>query len=238
MKWSVILIAAVFGHPSLAQDLDRYVQDAARFVVYHEIAHAIVYQKELPIFGQEEQAADVGAVLMVERFHEREAATQIVQAASDMLLRWAADEEGQLELWTAHRVSLQRYYSILCVFFGGDTSQRGPLVEAAQLPDDRRETCIEEYARADHSWGNVLTDLLPFEQSESFILRVLTDQAPLLEEMLRDEVPLLNDVILMPDPIEIELRVCVWPDAFFDPGLNKITICSQFERALKSTFAP
>lgn len=237
MKWLIFLFPALLACPASAQDPDAQLQNAARFVIYHEIAHVIVYQEELPIFGQEEQAADVGAVLMTGRFHDRETATDIIQAAADMFLGWAPDDRNALDLWTTHRVSEQRYYNILCLFFGENTSQRDFLVDAAELPNDRRENCSEEYIQADRSWGEVLDNMSPTQRAESFTLSVSTDFAPLLEDMLHDDIATLNYFIRLQRPIEIELRTCVSPDAFFDPRQNKITICAQFEHELRSVLS-
>jgi len=56
---------------------DRFVESNLNSVFYHELGHAVIDLMQLPIFGQEEDAADVLSVLMIHELFEEDAA-QIV----------------------------------------------------------------------------------------------------------------------------------------------------------------
>ncbi|EAQ14442.1 putative metallopeptidase DUF4344 [Maritimibacter alkaliphilus HTCC2654] len=64
--------AALVGLPSLAvaQDVEAFVESNILATLYHELGHALIDIQDVPIFGQEEDAADVLSILLVDAFWE------------------------------------------------------------------------------------------------------------------------------------------------------------------------
>ena len=71
---------------------DRFVESNLNSVFYHELGHAVIDLMQLPIFGQEEDAADVLSVLMIHELFEEDAA-QIV--AYDAAFGFQAEAEAR-----------------------------------------------------------------------------------------------------------------------------------------------
>ena len=59
-------------------------------IFYHELGHAIIAKMLVPIFGQEEDAADVLSILMINQVYDEELAQEIVYNAE---LGFFADAE-------------------------------------------------------------------------------------------------------------------------------------------------
>ena len=70
-------------------------------IFYHELGHAIIDKMSVPIFGQEEDAADVLSILMIDQVYDEESAQDV---AYDAALGFLTDAEQAEELafWGVH----------------------------------------------------------------------------------------------------------------------------------------
>ena len=107
---------------------DQFVHDNLLATLYHEIGHAMIDQLELPLLGQEEDAADVASVFLIDALYEEEAAIEITYAAADMFLA-LAEETGEPYWASTHGPDLQRYYNLACLFAGADMDARARIGE-------------------------------------------------------------------------------------------------------------
>ena len=60
----------------------RFVTSNLISVVYHELGHAVIDTMQVPIFGQEEDAADVFSILLIDEIFEPESANIIAYDAA------------------------------------------------------------------------------------------------------------------------------------------------------------
>ena len=74
---------------------DAYVSSNIVSIFYHELGHAIIDKMSVPIFGQEEDAADVLSILMIDQVYDEESAQDV---AYDAALGFLADAEQAEEL--------------------------------------------------------------------------------------------------------------------------------------------
>ena len=84
-------------------------------VFYHELGHAVIDLMQLPIFGQEEYAADVLSVLMIHELFEEDAA-QIVAYDSAFGFQAEAEASDGTYFWDMHGPDEQRYYNLVVSF--------------------------------------------------------------------------------------------------------------------------
>ena len=69
--------ALVFGNIAGVREEDSFVTSNLISVFYHELGHAVIETKQVPIFGQEEAAADVFSILLIDEIFEPESANII-----------------------------------------------------------------------------------------------------------------------------------------------------------------
>ncbi|MDG2454039.1 MAG: DUF4344 domain-containing metallopeptidase, partial [Paracoccaceae bacterium] len=69
---SMILAAglALVATGVVAQDREEFIRDNILAIFYHEFGHALIDVRDLPIFGQEEDAADVASVMLMHSLYE------------------------------------------------------------------------------------------------------------------------------------------------------------------------
>lgn len=122
------------------------------FVLLHEVGHALIHTLDLPVLGQEEDAADqLAALLFVEE---------------PVLAMWAADfwsqGSGSQSISMAafadeHDLNQQRFFNITCWTYGADPLVRGYVVQRSGLTAERAQRCQGEFAQLRSAWERTLS---------------------------------------------------------------------------------
>ncbi|MCW2923949.1 MAG: hypothetical protein JWM98_1353 [Thermoleophilia bacterium] len=137
------------------EELDSAIVDATRFILEHEVAHALIDTLDVPVVGREEDAADsFAAVLAVTLDDDGElviAATDLFGAFAD-----AEDEQDESSFYDSHSLDVQRYYALSCLVYGADTKEYANVVEDLDIDKDRLEECPDEWKLAHDSWLQLL----------------------------------------------------------------------------------
>lgn len=145
------------------EDLTASTSEAALFIVFHELAHALIDVDELTVVGKEEDAADaLGVVMAVELVDDGVMAV----SAADLFGASAVDpsETELVDYMDSHSMDLQRFYTIRCLVYGADTKQFADAVESVDLDEDRQLGCAEEYDLAADSWLRLLEPFVVEEE--------------------------------------------------------------------------
>lgn len=235
--WKNLLLAVPFVLPAcaLAQSdaADDYVAANLLSIFYHELGHAMIDVMALPVFGQEEDAADTASILLIHAFYEEETAQDIARHAAFGFLDEADSLDGDAPVWwDEHGPDLQRYYNLVCLFYGADPNTRDTLAEDLGLPPERAESCAEEFDLAADSWGPVLDELEAAGPGETLIYS--GDGDSFTQILIADEVAALNATLSLPDPVTVTVEPCAEANAFYDPNARGIIICTELESHLRA----
>lgn len=142
------------------EDYANEVIDASSFTFFHELGHALIDQYELPITGNEEDAADNFAAIALLDAYEDDFGVLSGMFQFDME---AAEEQENLEdlaYWDEHALSTQRFYNTACLIYGSDPDEFSFIVEDEYLPSDRAERCEEEYEQKSSAWWTLINPFL------------------------------------------------------------------------------
>ncbi|WP_392340598.1 DUF4344 domain-containing metallopeptidase [Moritella marina] len=139
--------------------LDQTVMDVVIHTLFHELAHALIANHELPIVGKEEDAADNLAVVLAIEYFENGAEIAISAAKLFYLEDNEITEFEEADFWDEHSLDLQRYYATLCHVYGSDDVNYAYLLEDTGFSAERGEFCISEYDTIANNW---LTLLAPY----------------------------------------------------------------------------
>lgn len=223
-SWAAPLFAQ-----SANEDHDAFVEANILAIFYHELGHAVIDIEGVPIFGQEEDAADVFSIYMIDSLFEEDAAQSI---AFDTAWGFLGEAEmrdaysSEIPWWDTHGPDEQRFYNTVCIFYGADPGRRQAFAEELGLPQDRAEFCPEEFDQADAAWGPVLDDMLARGGGRS--IRYDGDDS-LTGQILAEEVAYLNQELRLARPLRVVIESCGEANAFYDPGAREIIMCSEFE---------
>lgn len=210
---------------------DAFVESNVLSILYHELGHAVIDRQSLAVLGQEEDAADVFSILMIDRLFEDIAAQDIAYAAAHGFAAEAAEEPAY---WDVHGPDEQRFYNLVCIFYGADPDTREGLAEELGLPQERAEGCPDEFALANDSWSQVIDEL---KSQKSPITLHVEAGSEFLAKVLTKEIQELGSDVKFEEPLEIILTNCGEANAFYDLESKQITFCSEFEKRLRKQFS-
>jgi hypothetical protein len=237
-----MLASAIAGlaAPALAEAPFVMPKDeaAAQFVtsnvvatLYHELGHGLIDVLQLPVLGREEDAADSLSSLLTHYIWDEESATQIVYDTAFAYSAYATEAENggwELAYADAHSLDLQRYYNLVCHFYGANPEVRQDVAQELELPEDRAEGCEDEFDLLESSWGTMLEGLQPTAATKGLTLVGVDPKTDPIAAILADEIKALNEVYGLPHEITVTIEKCGEANAFYMPGEYKISICSEY----------
>ena len=213
------------------ENTNTFVEANMLATLYHELGHALIDLQQMPIFGQEEDAADVLSVLLINAFYEEEDAVALAYDTAFGFL--GEDEHAKAEgyapaWWDVHGPNLQRYYNLVCLFYGAAPEEREDVARELGLPDDRAASCPDEFALADASWSSVLDEMTKEAPSDTIHLGRVTDLDSPVAVLIKAEIELLNKDFALAGNLDIHIESCGEANAFYNPEDRSITLCTEY----------
>ncbi|SMP29377.1 DUF4344 domain-containing metallopeptidase [Shimia sagamensis] len=225
---------AELSFDTTSDDTIAYVESNLLGIFYHELGHALIDILGLPIFGQEEDAADVLSIFLIDAFYEEESAVQLAYDAAFGFLG-EAEANSDIVFWDVHGPDLQRYYNTVCLFYGANPEEREDVAQDLGLPEERAEYCPDEYDQAAQSWGGALDEIVHDAGGQTLTfgdIEVENDGGSLTAEIVQAEVEALNQEFRLPEDLLISIVPCEEANAYYDPRRVEIVMCTEFADAL------
>ena len=214
------------------EDGDAFVEANLLGIFYHEFGHALIDVMGLPVFGQEEDAADVASILMIHALYEEETAQNLAYDAAVGFLAEADLADGAV-YWDVHGPDEQRFYNTVCLFYGAYPEERAQFALDMDLPEDRAVTCSEEFELAQDSWGSAFDEIAGQGDSLRFDAGGFEG---LTVDVIGSEVAALNADFVLPESVTIAVETCGEANAFYDPQNVRIIMCTEFEDHLRRLY--
>lgn len=123
-----------------------------------------------------------------------------------------------------------------CIFYGGDVEARAELAELMGLPEERADWCETEFGQASHSLGQALDSIAVDTPSDTFVLGVQDDAAPVIFNTITEELTAMNNDFSLDNPLVVNVVSCGEANAFYDPETKQITMCTEFEDHLRGIY--
>lgn len=199
---------------------------------YHELGHALIDTLQLPVLGREEDAADTLSTLLIHDLWQEDAAVAMVYHTAGAYYAYASEAQGyELAYWDEHSLDMQRYYNMICLFYGANPDEREDVAIELELPVDRAERCPDEFQLAYDSWGVMLEGLEPGAGKKGLVMEA-GDGNDMLYSLIATEVAELNKSYGLPQDISVGVEPCGTANAFYSPDDKRITICTEYAEDL------
>ena len=224
-----IVVSGVLCSTGQAIENRNFVEANILGIFYHELGHALIDIEDVPIFGQEEDAADTFSIFLIDALFDEETAEALAYDAAigfwaEAELREKSDET--LLWWDVHSPDEQRFYNTVCLFYGADPDNREQYAEELGLPEERAEYCAEEFEQANASWGALYDELL--DRGAGKTLTLDGNSNSLIFNVLKPEIQALNDALSLDRNLSVAVRKCDQANAFYDPQATEIVMCTEF----------
>jgi hypothetical protein len=220
--------------------IDRleFVVGNTLFVLLHELGHVHFSEMRLPVLGREENEADTFATITLLKIGTNFSQRVLGTASQGWFLSDRRNEQTKAKPhYGVHDVSLQRAYQIVCLMVGSDPAKFKKLADDAKMPEPRRQSCKQDYAKASRSWDMVLA---PYrrrpDQPKTKIDIGYGDAKGDFEEFARTfrAIRILERVAegsastyVWSAPFTLEMRSCDGPNAGWDDETRTVKICYQ-----------
>ncbi|SIQ59376.1 Putative metallopeptidase [Rhizobium sp. RU33A] len=216
----------------------RFVVNNAIFILFHEAGHMLVSEFNLPVLGREEDAVDALSSVLLLGAEDEDLYTTMQDAADGWFLLDEAKEDGPQEddFMGTHGLDRQRAYSIVCMMTGANAEFFDEFADSLEFPEDRREECLFEYAKARDSWMSLLADNMKDGAKTKFEVTYepagnedLQGFADLLKGAgaLEAVATVFEDGYNLKDGIKITGKTCGTENAFWYEGDREITYCYE-----------
>jgi hypothetical protein len=129
------------------------------YVFAHEMGHAAFDIFAMPIFGNEEDAADQFATYVMLQFGKDDA-RRLITGAAFAYERYVRNPQVSVPLAAfsdSHAAPAQRYFNMLCLAYGADEALFADMVERGYLPSTRAKSCKREYNQVAFAFRDLVT---------------------------------------------------------------------------------
>lgn len=216
MKHVALIALGLFPAPVYAD----FTNNNLLAIFYHELGHAVIDQMQVPIFGQEEDAADALSVVLIDALYESADAEIIAYDSANLF--WAESSE-EPAFWDTHGPDEQRYFNTVCLFYGADPDTRDEFAKELELPEERAESCEDEFALASDSWNGVLDQMSDTRGVSGKLVLHSGAAMPVITQ----EVEALNAEFSWPHDIIVKVETCNEANAYYDLEAQSITMCTE-----------
>jgi hypothetical protein len=147
------------GQPQ-AQALESAL-GATLFTFFHELGHALIDIKKLPVTGREEDAVDqLSTLILLEGGSE--GAEMAFSGARAMA---ALGAQSNMPFWDEHSFGEQRFYNVACLILGSNPGKYIMLASEGFIPTGRAVQCQDEYQKGSGAWQQIMA---PHLRGEGF----------------------------------------------------------------------
>ena len=258
IRWLVVVVLLCGALPAVAQtagpgkkgleEQRRFAANNALFVIYHEVAHLLIQQLDLPVLGREEDAADNMASWTLLNHGTARASQTLKDAVRGWFLSGIQYRSGSAEsdYAAAYLLDKQRAYQIVCMMVGKDPAAFSAIARDYGLSPDRQTTCGWDYESVDRGLRSVLarhssrsgrgsTVNLTYHavtgalrsSAEAFKASGVFDQ-------VADE---LRHSYNLSTPVRFTAKRCGEANAFYDPDRVEIIFCYELMQDYMKLYA-
>ncbi|MEM9580098.1 MAG: DUF4344 domain-containing metallopeptidase [Pseudomonadota bacterium] len=236
--------------PAMADEALKDSVRAMSFILFHEVAHMLIHELDLPVLGWEEDAADTLAVYLLVRDPDPNN-VPLLSAAIHLFANTQTpfDQLSVENFFSEHSMNLQRAYNAVCIMVGHDPLRFTDLADTLGIPEDQRRKCMFRAERALDSWAAVLKPhkrsagdpsgaelLWDYQRPETQWQRDLGHvyrQTRILERMGAS----IHDTFALPRQIQFVAANCGKPNAFYMPDRAAVVICWEKLEQVFALFA-
>jgi len=234
----------------------EFVLGNIEFALLHELAHVLISEKEIPVLGSEESAADqIATIFLVRGEGVSQAQTKRLRAYAEMTALafstiWGFVNEigASNPYWDAHGLSIQRYYNILCLIRGSDPTGELPLAVLQEFPAQYAEACPGQFRQADRAvrwllrtYGRKPRDSrgadihISFEEPRTKVeVRLLGDLRR--RRLIESTFEAFQERFFLHRPLDVMVRGCGIAEAHWDPDNREMIICYELLDAYRMLY--
>jgi hypothetical protein len=222
-----------------------FVVGSAIDIMFHEGGHMVIDLFDIPIMGQEEDAADNFGTLALLSMEDEFATSSLLEGIHGFYLLGEMDGDSIGAFFDEHDLSTQRASRKICHLISSDPETYGGIAKEMELDDAALSSCAVQFDGAIQNWNRMLNERNAFGESERLIAIVYGDAAEGLEpykqvleqnKMLEFIADYISASFAMPSDITISAESCGTPNAFYSRDEKHLVYCYELAQVLHDKY--
>lgn len=240
--------AAPDGESEIMRDAMTFAMHDASFTIYHEVAHLLIGELDLPVLGKEEDAADALGTIWLLEFDEAEDSYDALVSASDgwyfNALKADTSSFEDLAYSADHTLDIHRAYAMVCYMVGKDRDIFGDTADDYEIDPDRQERCEDTYNDALRGWMRVLEPHIT-EGDEISDYEVIYEEAGDYEDIAaelksREIIDIaaasIAATFTLPRKVTFRVTQCGEANAYYYPAEGEVVYCYELADAMRTLY--
>ena len=141
------------------------------YVLSHEMGHAMFDMLSVPVFGRGEDAADQFAIYIMLQFG-KEQARRLILSAAHSYRNFIVQPKVTAPLKAfsdTHSPPPVRFFNLLCLAYGADSTLFGDFVTKGFLPEQRASACRREYREVAYAFSVLIAPHIDKQIAQSVL---------------------------------------------------------------------
>ncbi|MEL6600998.1 MAG: DUF4344 domain-containing metallopeptidase [Pseudomonadota bacterium] len=157
-----LALSLIADGPAQAGELSAFSLNVTRHVLYHELAHALIREFDLPVLANEEAMADSFAVLAVMELHRDDVEEIVLDRVRSWLYEDAQSDPSTYNFRSEHDLDIRRAYQAACLFYGLDPNSFRDAVGWLDFTTGQLADCSDTAPDQQEGWQSIVyPKLLP-----------------------------------------------------------------------------
>ena len=211
--------------------LSMFSKDVVIHVLYHELAHALISEFDVPVLTNEEAMADSFATIAVTTWHRDRAPEIISSRVRSWIYEDAEISSDRYDFKGEHQLDIRRAYQAGCLFYGLDPVEFEDHVKFLDFSEDELADCSDTAPDQEAGWQSVLASHVLFGDVRSPKVEVIFGEGPLKAEIAESGIiqDFADDVARFdwPKAINIHFDHCD-RSAFWSRTTRTIMLCDDY----------
>ncbi len=142
------------------REVNQATEDSLLHTLLHEIGHAYIADRAIPILGKEEDSVDNFATILLLNDIPRGDDIAINSADLFALEDLDTDSFDDADFVSEHSLDLQRYYNILCLVYGSNPNRYQRIFDELSASERKQQKlrCPEYFAVINQGWLHYLAE--------------------------------------------------------------------------------
>ena len=224
---------AFFSTISHAKDIEisEFSRNVTLHVLFHELAHALIHEFELPILANEEAMADSFSTIYITKMMRDQAPDIITSRTQSWLYEDSEVSPDDYDFKGEHLLDIRRAYQTACLFYGMDPATFEGYIEDFGFSQDDLSDCSDTAPAQELGWVRLLEPYRTTQGKLSKNVELIYGEGPMKSAMQASGI--LNEFIE-------HVRLFNWPNtiivhfdhcdvgAFWSRNERKITLCDDY----------
>lgn len=217
---------------ALSQDVySEFSQDVSTHVLYHELAHGLIREFDLPVLGNEEVMADSFANYYVTQFRRDEASDVILDRVRSWIYEDSEVDPSEYDFKGEHPLDIRRAYQAACWLYGSDPGEWAEDVGFLEFSEHDLADCSDTAPDQIDGWAKTLEPFVLEESKISSNVELIYEDSSMNEQMKSSGLleSFANDVRRFdwPNPIAIVFGKCD-SGASWNRERKNLLLCDEY----------